>query len=274
MVHAADIGKASKDFLKKDFFAGNEFKVTQGCCKGTKQTTTFKLGSAVNATHKIEVGSCNYTKLPTTINLGSSTDASTEWTIKSGATKTKLTLGTNLAAAHDISKLSLKKSFEFNKDVSGIATALKLETSAKGTNFIQPINVGLGFEKKGYQFGVTGTIPSITAPAFANPKFAVAFAGCSHFQVSGTTTKGSDWNLNALIKRDGRTYAVEFDTTTMAAAIATELPNGKAKISCDGVLTSYQKFPVSETVAARFGSSFNLSDGKITNIGIGVDFTL
>jgi len=29
MVHAADIGKASKDFLKKDFFAGNEFKVTQ-----------------------------------------------------------------------------------------------------------------------------------------------------------------------------------------------------------------------------------------------------
>merc|ERR1712127_387191 len=244
-VHAADIGKASKDFLKKDFFAGNEFKVTQGCCKGTKQTTTFKLGSAVNATHKIEVGSCNYTKLPTTINLGSSTDASTEWTIKSGATKTKLTLGTNLAAAHDISKLSLKKSFEFNKDVSGIATALKLETSAKGTNFIQPINVGLGFEKKGYQFGVTGT-----------------------------TTKGSDWNLNALIKREGRTYAVEFDTTTMAAAIATELPNGKAKISCDGVLTSYQKFPVSETVAARFGSSFNLSDGKITNIGIGVDFSL
>jgi len=41
--------------------------------------------------------------------------------------------------------------------------------------------------------------------------------------VSGTTTKGSDWNLNALIKRDGRTYAVEFDTTTMAAAIATEV---------------------------------------------------
>ena len=29
MVHAADIGKASKDFLKKDFFKGNEFKVTQ-----------------------------------------------------------------------------------------------------------------------------------------------------------------------------------------------------------------------------------------------------
>ena len=74
------------------------------------------------------------------------------------------------------------------RDVSGIATALKLETSAKGTNFIQPINVGLGFEKKGYQFGVTGTIPSITAPAFANPKFAVAFAGCSHFQVISKTS--------------------------------------------------------------------------------------
>ena len=34
MVHAADIGKASKDFLKKDFFAGNEFKVTQVSNKG------------------------------------------------------------------------------------------------------------------------------------------------------------------------------------------------------------------------------------------------
>ena len=37
MVHAADIGKASKDFLKKDFFAGNEFKVTQVSNSGKKQ---------------------------------------------------------------------------------------------------------------------------------------------------------------------------------------------------------------------------------------------
>jgi hypothetical protein len=36
MVHAADIGKASKDFLKKDFFAGNEFKVTQVSNSGKK----------------------------------------------------------------------------------------------------------------------------------------------------------------------------------------------------------------------------------------------
>ena len=37
MVHAADIGKASKDFLKKDFFAGNEFKVTQVSNEGKYQ---------------------------------------------------------------------------------------------------------------------------------------------------------------------------------------------------------------------------------------------
>lgn len=30
MVKAGDIGKASKDFLKKDFFSANEVKITQG----------------------------------------------------------------------------------------------------------------------------------------------------------------------------------------------------------------------------------------------------
>jgi hypothetical protein len=43
MVHAADIGKASKDFLKKDFFAGNEFKVTQVSNSGKKKQFSLYL---------------------------------------------------------------------------------------------------------------------------------------------------------------------------------------------------------------------------------------
>ena len=54
MVKAGDIGKASKDFLKKDFFSANEVKISQGCCSA-KNTTTFKLGEAVAADHKIEL---------------------------------------------------------------------------------------------------------------------------------------------------------------------------------------------------------------------------
>ena len=57
MVKAGDIGKASKDFLKKDFFSHNEVKVTQAGCCASKNTTTFKLGDAVKADHKIELKS-------------------------------------------------------------------------------------------------------------------------------------------------------------------------------------------------------------------------
>jgi len=50
MVKAADIGKDAKDFMSKDFFAGNEVKVN--LVDGGKHTTTFKLGDAIKATIK------------------------------------------------------------------------------------------------------------------------------------------------------------------------------------------------------------------------------
>jgi len=69
MVKAGDIGKASKDFIKKDFFSSNEVKITQGCC-ASKNTTTFKLGDAVKADHKIEMSSvCSTTSFNKRIHL-------------------------------------------------------------------------------------------------------------------------------------------------------------------------------------------------------------
>ena len=53
MVKAADIGKGSRDFVSKDFFAGNEVKVNQGGCG--KNTTTFKIGDSIKADHKIDL---------------------------------------------------------------------------------------------------------------------------------------------------------------------------------------------------------------------------
>jgi len=273
MVKAGDIGKASKDFIKKDFFANNEVKITQGCCSA-KNTTTFKLGDAVKADHKIEMNTCPLTKLPAKVTLGSSTDADVEWTIKRGAATTKVTASTNLASLLDINNLKLKKTFDFQKDVSGISTTLDLATSTKGTNFIQPINFGLGLEKSGYQFGVTGTVENITAPAVSKALFHLGFAACSNMNVSATTATGSDWVLNGLLKKDGRTYAVDLDATNWACNLATNLPNGKVKVSCGGVLTSYQKFPVSESVSARFGGTMDLKSGQISGMGIGVDFNL
>jgi len=271
MVKAGDIGKASKDYLKKDFFSSNEVKVTQG-----KNTTTFKLGDAVKAEHKIELGSCPLTKLPAKITLGSSTDADCEWTVKSGASTVKVTAATNLASALDINNLKLKKTFDIEKDVSGILTTLNLDTSTKGTSFIQPVNFGLGFQKAAYQFGVTGTVENITAPALSKTQFHLGFSPCPSggMSVSAVTTTGSDWVINALAKKDGRTYAVDLNTTNWAANIATNLPNGKMKVSSGGVLTSYQKFPVSESVSARFGGVLDLKSGQISGMGIGVDFSL
>ena len=53
MVKAADIGKGSRDFVSKDFFAGNEVKVNQGGVG--KNTTTFKIGDSIKADHKIDL---------------------------------------------------------------------------------------------------------------------------------------------------------------------------------------------------------------------------
>merc|ERR1712130_132541 len=165
MVKAGDIGKASKDFLKKDFFSHNEVKVTQAGCCASKNTTTFKLGDAVKADHKIEMKSCPLTKVPAKVTLGSTTATDVEWTFKQGAASNKLTASTNLASILDVNNLKLKNEFDFAKDVSGINTHLNMNTTTKGTNFPQPINFGFGLEKSGYQFGVTGTVNDITAPA-------------------------------------------------------------------------------------------------------------
>jgi len=273
MVKAGDIGKASKDFLKKDFFSANEVKITQGCCSSAKNTTTFKLGEAVAADHKIEMKTCPLTKVPATIKLGSDTSAEFEWSFK-GAAATKLTASTNLASLTDISNLKLKKTVDFTKNVSGINTAVNLDTSTKGTNLLNPINFGLGFDKNGYQAGVTGTIPNITAPSVSNTKFHVGWAGCQNFNVSATTANGKAFILNGLVKKDGRTYAFDVDTNGWGCNLATNLPNGKLKVSCGGILTTYQKFPVSETVSARFGGQMDLKSGQISNMGIGVDFSL
>ena len=70
------------------------------------------------------------------------------------------------------------------RDVSGINTAVNLDTTTKGTNLLNPINFGLGFDKNGYQVGVTGTIPNITAPAVSNTLFHLGWAGCPHMNVS------------------------------------------------------------------------------------------
>ena len=61
MVKAADIGKGSRDFVSKDFFAGNEVKVNQGGCG--KNTTTFKIGDSIKADHKIDL---NKVRFPST----------------------------------------------------------------------------------------------------------------------------------------------------------------------------------------------------------------
>ena len=58
MVKAADIGKGSRDFVSKDFFAGNEVKVNQGGVG--KNTTTFKIGDSIKADHKIDLNKVRY----------------------------------------------------------------------------------------------------------------------------------------------------------------------------------------------------------------------
>jgi len=61
---------------------------------------------------------------------------------------------------------------------------LNLDTSTKGTSFLQPINFGLAFEKSGYQLGVTGTVDNITAPSVSKTQFHVGWAGCKNANVN------------------------------------------------------------------------------------------
>ena len=70
------------------------------------------------------------------------------------------------------------------RNISGINATLDLKTGLKGLSALAATNIGLGFDKNGYQLGVTGTIPNLAAPSFTNAKYSIGFAGCPHFQVS------------------------------------------------------------------------------------------
>ena len=91
--------------------------------------------------------------------------------------------------------------------------------------------------------------------------------------------------------KNGRTYAIDFDATKLSGNIATnvsvknfkardnymlkiQIPNGKVKVSTGGVMTTFQKYPVSEVCSARFGASLDLQSGKMSGIGMGLDFSL
>ena len=83
---------------------------------------------------------------------------------------------------------NLKKETQSKKqnfrDISGINTCIDLSTGLKGLSALNATNVGIGFEKNGFQLGVTGTIPNLAAPSFEKAKYAVGMAGCPHFQVT------------------------------------------------------------------------------------------
>lgn len=272
MVKAGDIGKGARDYVKKDFFSGNEVKVSQGGCG--KNTTTFKLGENVKGDHKIEMAKCPFGTpfAPASFKLGSDMGFETECKYKTAASNVTITMNTNLASVADLNALSLKKSFDFNKNVSGINMVLDMTSSLKGVS-PGPVDFGLAFDKDGYQLGVTGTagIPSF---AVSNTKFRLGFAGCGHFNLSAVTTAGTDWVLDGKLVKDGRTYAFDFDASSLSGNVATNIPNGKVKMSTGGVMTTFQKYPISEVCAARFGASLDLQSGKMSGLGMGLDFSL
>jgi hypothetical protein len=272
MVKAADIGKGARDYIKKDFFSGNEVKVNQGGCG--KNTTTFKLGDSVKGDHKIELAKCPFGSpfAPASFKLGSDMGLEAEAKYNKGA-KTTITLNTNLASVTDLSALSLKKSFEFNKDISGISTVLDLTSTMKGVS-PGPIEFGLALDKTGIQLGITGT--ATLAGEVSGTKIRVGYAPCpaGNVAASAVTTSGKDWVLDAKIIKNGRTYALDFDANKLSGNVATNIPNGKVKVSTGGVMTTFQKYPISEVCSARFGASLDLQSGKMSGVGMGLDFSL
>jgi len=271
MVKAADIGKGARDYIKKDFFSGNEVKVNQGGCG--KNTTTFKLGDAVKGDHKIELAKCPFGSpfAPASFKLGSDMGLESEAKYNTAGCKTTITLNTNLASVTDLNAMSLKKSFEFNKNVSGINTVLDLTSTMKGVS-PGPVDFGLAFDKGGYQVGITGS--STLSGELSGTKVRLGFAPCSNMNASAVTTSGKDWVLDAKMVKNGRTYAIDFDANKLSGNIATNIPNGKVKVSTGGVMTTFQKYPVSEVCSARFGASLDLQSGKMSGIGMGLDFSL
>ena len=218
MVKAADIGKGSRDFVSKDFFAGNEVKVNQGGCG--KNTTTFKIGDSIKADHKIDLNKVHcpstepWSTFPDGDNICFSAALAVHWPqsvtnwppawimnqkessklpmlmLLSNSTQTWLNAWTwTHTLSKRLSKHQSKISWLINydssfitRDVAGIATVFDMTTAMKGVS-LKPVDFGLAFAKQGYQFGVTGTVPNVAAPSVINTKFRVGFAGCSHFNV-------------------------------------------------------------------------------------------
>lgn len=274
MVKAGDIGKDAKDFIKKDFFTGNEIKINQAACG--KNTTTFKLGDSIKADHKVELKSCPLGSpfAPATFKLNSGVDFEVEGKMNVAGAKTTVTVNTNMAKLADISALSISKNIEYSKNISGINATLDLKTGLKGLSSLAATNIGLGFDKNGFQFGVTGTIPNLAAPSFTNAKYSIG-AGCPNkFDVSGTTTTGMDWAFNGKFAVKGRAIYWDFDYPSLAGTFACNIDNGKMKIDSTGTISHYAKYPVSENVALRIGCAWNLHSQKFGGMGMGADFSL
>lgn len=274
MVKAGDIGKDARKFVKDDFFTGNEIKINQTGCG--KNTTTFKLGDNMKADHKVELSKCPLGSgfAPATFKLNSGVDFEVEGKMNVAGAKTTVTVNTNMAKLADISALSISKSLEYNKNISGVNTCIDLKTGLKGLSALAATNVGIGFEKNGIQLGVTGTIPNLAAPSFEKAKYAIAMAGCSHFQVAGATTTGMDWAFNGVFEAKGRKIYWDFDYPSLAGTFAWNIDNGKMKIDSAGTVSHYAKYPVSETVALRAGCSWNLHSQKLGAMGMGLDLSL
>merc|ERR1712176_1353846 len=246
MVKAGDIGNDARKFVKDDFFTGNEIKINQTGCG--KNTTTFKLGDNMKADHKVELSKCPLGSgfAPATFKLNSGVDFEVEGKMNVAGAKTTVTVN----------------------------TSIDLKTGLKGLSALAATNVGIGFEKNGFQLGVTGTIPNLAAPSFEKAKYAIAMAGCSHFQVAGATTTGMDWAFNGVFEAKGRKIYWDFDYPSLAGTFAWNIDNGKMKIDSTGTVSHYAKYPVSETVALRAGCSWNLHSQKLGAMGMGLDLSL
>lgn len=274
MVKAADIGKAPKDFLSKDFFSTNEVKISTGCCGTQKHTTNFKIGDAITADHKIEYPNLSFSKGPISMKLVHDTTLEIERKFKGVApgVDSNVTLKTNLAK-FDPMALDIKKTVEVNKNMSGVDVCFDLVSGLKGTS-PKPMDLGLSFAKNGYQFGYSAKVDNICAPSLSNQLFRVGYSGCPKISAYVETSNGSDIMLRAGLSRDGRQYGFDFDASSYKFNVASSVVNGKIKLSSDKTLTSYQKFPVNDVLSVKSSAVVDLSSGKISGLALGAEFNL
>jgi len=273
MVKAGDIGKSAKDFLNKDFFSTNEVKITSGCCS-EKHTSSFKVGDAITGDHKIEYAQCPMSKGPISLKLVHDTTLEVEKKLKGVApgVDVNLTFKSNMAK-FDPTACDIKKTLEFNKNMSGVDICLDLVSGIKGTA-PKPMDLGLSFVKNGYQLGYSAKIDNVLAPSVSNQLFRLGFAGCSKLNAFVETSNGSDAIIRASTTRDGRQYGVDFDAASYKFNIATSVMNGKMKVSSDKTLTSYQKFPVNNVLSVKSSAVVDLFSGKISSLAFGAEFNI